>query len=208
MSRKDSRVERYVTHFVSRRARGWDYTGSAVYFVTICAHRRMQLFGEIQEGVMALNPLGRIVAAEWRRSQEIRDEIWLDTFVVMPDHMHGIVWMEPDVHDEDEATRLDGRSLPNSAPDAEDGFVAGGGFCGGGELGGLHRPPRSLGSFVAGFKSAATLRINRSRGTPGAPVWQRNYHDRIIRSMRHLRAARRYIHNNPARWHATVDPEG
>jgi REP element-mobilizing transposase RayT len=176
-----------------------------LYFVTICTHQRRHLFGQIREGLMALNPLGRIVADEWRRSQEIRDEIWIDTFVVMPDHMHGIVWMEPDVHDEVEAPS---QPLQHAAPDAGDRIVAGGGSCGGDEPVGLHRPPRSLGSFVAGFKSAATLRINRSRGTPGAPVWQRNYHDRIIRSMRHLRAARRYIRDNPARWHATVESEG
>jgi REP element-mobilizing transposase RayT len=179
-----------------------------VYFVTICTHQRRHLFGEIRKGLMALSPLGCIVADEWRRSQEIRDEIWLDTFVVMPDHMHGIVWMEPDDHDEDEAPRLDGRPLPHAMPDAAHRIVDGRGSCGGDEPGVLHRPPRSLGSFVAGFKSAATLRINRSRGTPGAPVWQRNYHDRIIRSMRHLRAARRYIHDNPARWHEKAESEG
>lgn len=64
----------------------------------------------------------------------------------------------------------------------------------------LHRPARSLGSFIAGFKSAATTRINRHRQMPGEPVWQRNYHDRIVRTERHLHAARRYIYQNPARW--------
>ena len=60
--------------------------------------------------------------------------------------------------------------------------------------------PRSLGSFVAGFKSAATTRINDHRGTPGAPVWQRNYHDVIVRTERHWRNARAYIRRNPAEW--------
>lgn len=60
--------------------------------------------------------------------------------------------------------------------------------------------PKSLGSFVAGFKSAVTTRINDHRDTPGAPVWQRNYHDRIIRTERHWRAARAYIRRNPADW--------
>jgi len=62
--------------------------------------------------------------------------------------------------------------------------------------------PRSLGSFIAGFKSAATKRINDHRGTPGAAVWQRNYHDVIIFTERHWRAAREYIHRNPGCWHA------
>ena len=60
--------------------------------------------------------------------------------------------------------------------------------------------PRLLGFFVAGFKSAATKRINDHRGTPGAAVWQRNYHDVIIRTERHWRAARRYVRRNPAEW--------
>jgi hypothetical protein len=64
----------------------------------------------------------------------------------------------------------------------------------------LFRPPRSLGSFVAGFKSAATTRINDHRGTPGASVWQRNYHDVIVRTERHWRNARAYIRRNPAEW--------
>jgi hypothetical protein len=59
----------------------------------------------------------------------------------------------------------------------------------------------SLGTVVGAFKSAVTRRINQHRGTPGASVWQRNYHDRIIRNERHLHAARRYIRDNPAKWH-------
>ena len=65
----------------------------------------------------------------------------------------------------------------------------------------LRRPPRSLGSFIAGFKSAVTKRINQHRGTPGAPVWQRNYYEYIIRDDRALNAIRRYIAENPMRWH-------
>lgn len=60
--------------------------------------------------------------------------------------------------------------------------------------------PRSLGSFIAGFKSAATTRINDHRDTPGASVWQCNYHDRIIHTERHWRNAREYIRRNPADW--------
>jgi len=57
-----------------------------------------------------------------------------------------------------------------------------------------------LASFVAGFKSAATKRINERRGTPGAPVWQRNYYEHIIRSEATLHAIREYIANNPLQW--------
>jgi len=190
-----STYDRYTTHRTSRRTTGWDYTQTAVYFVTICTHDRARLFGTVHEGRMRLNDVGRIVAGEWRRSESIRAEMTIDAFVVMPDHMHGIVWMHRD----------DARGTERSAHPASHG----GATLGDGDppdpdtkATGLHRPARSLGSFVAGFKSAATARINRHRAMPGAPVWQRNYHDRIIRTSRHLHAARRYVRQNPARWAA------
>ena len=65
----------------------------------------------------------------------------------------------------------------------------------------LRRPPRSLGSFVAGFKSIVTKRINQLRDTPGTPVWQRNYYEHIIRNERALSAIRQYIIENPQRWY-------
>lgn len=65
----------------------------------------------------------------------------------------------------------------------------------------MERPPKSLGSFVAGFKSAVTKRINEHRDAPGAPVWQRNYYEHIIRNDRALSAIREYIQNNPLYWH-------
>jgi putative transposase len=64
----------------------------------------------------------------------------------------------------------------------------------------LHRSPRSVGSFVAGFKSAVTKRINEMRGTPGLPLWQRNYYEHIIRNEEDLNHVRQYVVDNPARW--------
>lgn len=66
-------------------------------------------------------------------------------------------------------------------------------------------PTGSLGAIVGQFKSACTKRINRARQTPGAPVWQRNYYERIVRNHRELTAARRYIRRNPANWHADAE---
>jgi len=69
----------------------------------------------------------------------------------------------------------------------------------------LHRAPRSLGSFIAGFKSAATTRINELRQTPGLPVWQRNYYEHVIRTDKELDTIRRYIQNNPLQWALDAD---
>ena len=173
-------------HRRSIRLRGYDYTQPGAYFLTICTHRCGHLFGRVVDGEMVLNVFGEIVREEWFRSAEIRAEIELfpDEFVVMPNHIHGIVWIV----------------------ETDDGGAHGHGATGHvGAHGRSPRPrgpaPRSLGSFVAGFKSAVTKRINAHRGTPGARVWQRNYYEHIIRTQRALNAIRRYILYNPWRWY-------
>jgi putative transposase len=65
---------------------------------------------------------------------------------------------------------------------------------------GLYRPPKSLGSLLAGYKSAVTKRINELRQTPGTKLWQRNYWEHIVRNETELNRIREYIHNNPAQW--------
>ncbi len=160
------------------RLKGYEYTQPGAYFITICAHERAHLFGRVVDGKMVLNEFGEIVREEWFRSADIRAEIELhpDEFVVMPNHIHGIVWIV-------------------------DNAVATGPNVGAHGRAPLHRPPQSLPSLIAGFKSAVTARINQMRGTPGAPVWQRNYYEHIIRTERALNAIRQYICDNPLRWH-------
>ena len=171
-------------HRHSIRLRGFDYTQAGAYFVTLCAQGRECLFGTITAGEMVLNELGQIVHAEWKRSSEIRREIELDEFVVMPNHTHGIVWIV-EMND----VRADGRP-PQPNPVRAHGRAS--------QL--PQRAPKSLGSFVAGFKSAVTKRINEQRGMPGVPVWQRNYYEHIIRNDADLRRIREYIANNPLKW--------
>ncbi len=165
-------------HRRSIRLRGYDYTRPGAYFVTICTQHRVCLFGDVVDGEMQLNALGEIVWAEWFRSADIRAEIELhpNEFVVMPNHIHGIVWIVDNVG----ATGRANVGPHGCAP--------------------LHRPPRSLASFIAGFKSAVTKRINKMRGTPGMPVWQRNYYEHIIRNENALNRIREYIAMNPSRW--------
>ncbi|KAB2893020.1 MAG: hypothetical protein D8M52_10235 [Chlorobi bacterium] len=158
-------------HRRSIRLRGYDYSQSGAYFITICTYQRKCLFGEVVKAKMQLNELGEIVAEEWVKSAIIRPEIHLDEWIVMPDHFHGIVLL----------------------PDRVEWGASGGKPI-------LYRPPRSLGSMIAGFKSAATIRINRLRGTPGTRVWLRNYYERIIRDEAALHKIRKYITNNPMKW--------
>ena len=123
---------------------------------------------------MKLNDLGQIVYDEWLRTAEIRLNIRLDTFQVMPNHFHAIV-IFPE--------QLPGKPTVGAHSRAP-----------------FSRQPRSLGSLISGFKSATTKRINLLRGTPGVPVWQRNYYERVIRDDRELDAIRQYIEENPAKW--------
>ena len=77
----------------SIRLRDYDYSQAGAYFVTICAYNRTCLFGEIADGEMRLNPIGEIVVEEWTKSERVRSEIELDEWIVMPNHLHGIVWI-------------------------------------------------------------------------------------------------------------------
>jgi len=170
-------------HRRSVRLRGYDYASTGMYFVTICAHDRGEIFGHIVgvDGVGAsgrsplqLNAFGMIVEDEWIKSAKIRREIVLDQYIIMPDHMHGIVIINNDGL---------GRGEQPLAPT----MITPG------------MKSKSIGAMVAGFKSIVTKRINGLRNTPGVPVWQRNYYEHIIRDERDLNCIREYISNNPMR---------
>ncbi len=163
----------------SIRLKGYDYARPGAYFITLCAKNRICLFGHINDRKMCLNETGKIVAEEWGKSAKIRQEIELDVFCIMPNHLHGIVWIK--------SNSVDCRGDRPVAPTAR----------------GPHQ--KSIGGLVGGVKSAVTKRINLVRGTPGLPVWQRNYYEHIIRDEASLNQLRQYITDNPLRWQE--DPE-
>jgi len=203
----------------SPRHPSFDYRTSAAYFVTICTHERRCLFGEVHRGRMILNAIGRIATNEWKRSGTMRDEVMLDAFVVMPtstagrftkrsgvNHIHGIVCLVPTEVDAVTPRGYDLTVGPNplSTEKTTNDDV---GTTGRSSLRSREDerpkgpPSQSLSAIMAGFKSAATKRINQHRDTPGAPVWQSRYHDRILRNEGEWRAGRRYVEQNPTRWH-------
>jgi REP element-mobilizing transposase RayT len=149
----------------------YDYRQAGAYFVTLCAYRRLNLFGEIVGNRVKLNPAGMLVRREWRRTESVRRDVTLDASIVMPNHIHGIVILAGK-HASEGATR---RVVPT--------LLSG-----------------SLGAIIGQFKSVTAKRINRIRRMPSAPVWQRNYFERIIRSEEELGRIRRYIILNPVRW--------
>jgi REP element-mobilizing transposase RayT len=166
-------------HPVRRTLRlpGFDYTSPGAYFITVCTHHRASLFGTVADGRVHLSPAGDIVRMVWQALPVHFPDMDVDAMVVMPNHLHGILLLR-------------GRGTACRAPTTE----------------GFGRPVEgSLPTIVRSFKSAAARGINRLRGTPGAPVWQRGYYEHIVRSPHALDRLRRYIAMNPLRW--TLDRE-
>jgi putative transposase len=164
-------------HRRSIRLKDYDYTNPGVYFVTICTWNRECLFGDIVNGGMQLNDFGEIVIREWRYTGDIRrTNVELDEFVIMPNHVHGIL------------TIISGngcRGMARHAPTVRQ-FA--------------NPVAQSLSSIIGSFKSAVTRQINISRNHPGMPVWQRNYYEHIIRNETEMDRIRQYIIHNPSQW--------
>ena len=159
----------------------YDYSQVGTYFVTICTLARESLFGEIRNGTMCLNEYGTTVDSEWGMAGDKRKDIELDAYVVMPNHFHAIIFM------------IDlGRGTARCAPTNT----------------GDNRNYRKFGKMISGslpviirsFKSAATKKINELRDEHGAPLWQRNYYEHVIRNDKNLQQTREYIINNPSKW--------
>jgi putative transposase len=162
----------------SPRLKTYDYSSSGAYFITLCTLNRECMFGGIIDDRMLLNANGEIVLKEWLKTPEIRREIKLDEYVVMPNHFHAVVF-------------IDGRGdRPVARPDNQDVVSPGQ----------SRLKPASIGAFVGGFKSSVTVRINEIRQTPNLPVWQRNYYEHVIRNEDELNEIRQYISTNPLKW--------
>jgi putative transposase len=170
-------------HRQSIRLRNYDYSQPRFYFLTICTYKRQSWFGEIKNDRMYLNQIGKIVAEEWLNTPKIRPNFQLDAWVIMPNHLHGIVIINEHILETGKGNQdiLGARNAP------------------------LRQEPNSISSFVAGFKSAVTKRINLLRNNRDIPIWQRNYYESIIRDEQSLIAVQEYILNNPCQWKKDPD---
>ena len=185
----------------------YDYCQPGAYFVTMVTYQREMLFGQVSNGEMHLNDLGRIALDCWKEIPLHFPHVALDAFVIMPNHVHGILWITeyplPSVgttHASSQQASSQQASSQLAAPqpaalkEAEE----------------KNRRPRgpapgSLGAVVGSYKSAVSKWINRHRDTPGAPVWQRDYYEHIIRTSRALERVREYIRANPLLWEEGKD---
>lgn len=184
-----------IHHRRSLRLKGYDYSLAGAYFVTICTKDRACVFGEVVEGEMRLNEAGRMVEQCWQSIPEHFALVELDAFVVMPNHIHGIVVLvgaglvpARDVPDRD-------RTPKTGAPTMEAPTMRAP----------TRGAPTTLGAVVGAFKSRVTVEYIRSVKNGILPpfkqrLWQRNYYEHIIRNEDALARIREYIVSNPLMW--------
>ncbi len=186
-------------HRRSIRLQGYDYSQNGAYFITLCAQDRKPIFGKIVNNEMQLTPFGDIVRAEWLKTAEMRKNIEMDEFVVMPNHLHGIIVIDDGI----------GRGAMPRAQDIEE------------STGTLQRAPTSaptpiierfgqptsntIPTILRGFKAAVTKQINTiqiNAGKYNKPerIWQKNYYEHVIRNEVSLNKIREYIMSDPLHW--------
>lgn len=171
----------------SIRMVGYDYTMPGGYFVTIISRRRICLFGEITSEGLVLNPIGQKVVQCWYSLQKNFMNVELDEFVLMPNHLHGVIVLKD--------TSGKGEAFPEMSPSSRNK-----GLGNASPLRPRGTESGSLGSIIQNFKSVSTRMVNRIFYESGNKIWQRNYFERIIRNESELNAVRQYIRDNPLNW--------
>jgi putative transposase len=157
-------------HRKSIRLKGYDYSLPGYYFVTVLAWRQNSIFSIIRDNTVVLNEYWELISRCWNTLPMHYLDIDVDLCVIMPNHIHGIIFLK-DQHLDKTNVRA-----------------------------GLRPAPTTLSEIIRAFKSFSARHINQLRRTPGLPVWHRNYYERIIRNDDELNAIRKYIKENPANW--------
>ncbi len=186
-----------IHHRRSIRLKGHDYGQPGTYFITVCTYHRSPVFGHITAGKMQLSETGRMVQSVWEQMEAYYPNIRTDAFIVMPDHIHGILHVRAAPCGRPGSTidamigRPERNTRDSSLPDTgqpqgvapTDAPTAG----------------LSLPDAVHRFKSLTSKRYRDA--TSCGRLWQRNYWERIVRDETALHAVRRYIRDNPMHWH-------
>jgi len=178
----------------SIRLKGYCYASPGAYFVTIVTHNRMCIFGSAVGGVMRLNVWGEIASAHWGEIPSHYSNVTLDAFVVMPNHVHGILIIRPSLG------VVIGVGAQHAAPDDNWGAQHAAPLLAIQHVPPANMLPGSLGAIVRSYKSAVTKHIGMSRTSTEMPVWQRNYYEHIVRNEKDLLRIRDYILDNPLHW--------
>jgi len=202
----------YIQNIHNRRSirlKGYDYSQAGLYFITICCSNHVCLFGEVVNGEMVLNEYGTIACNEWLNTPNIRKNVELDVFVIMPNHIHGIIILNGrgELHSPHNVI-TDNKWGECNFPDNvitdnkwgecnfPDNIITDNKW---GECDSpLRGPSNNIGAIVRGYKSSVTKQLNLLN--IGCTVWQRNYHEHIIRNQKSYKTIAEYIVNNPSKW--------
>ena len=157
------------------RLREYDYSQAGGYFITICTYNREYLFGQVVNYQMMLNKTGETVKQWWLKLEDKFINVKLDNYVVMPNHIHGIIV----VIEKDKVGAI--HELP-----LQSGMIL--------------RRQMLIPKTVGYFKMNSAKYINRLRDAMGYPLWQRNYYEHVIRNENELYRITEYIQNNPLKW--------
>lgn len=179
-------------HRHSLRFKDYDYTQAGAYFVTICTKNHQCIFGEIQQGRMQLNATGRLAAAQWQQLPNRFTDLDLGEWVVMPNHIHGILVI----------TGMGEASLDIESGDA--GYLS----WDASPLRPVGTMPGSLAAIIQNYKSISSRRISAQDEKLKGLIWQRNYYEHVIRNERELRAISEYIQTNPQNWQKDTEYRG
>ena len=156
----------------------YDYSQPGAYFITLLTYRRQQMLCDILDGEPVYTRFGLIVKDSWMNLVQYHARLRLDEFCIMPDHLHGILWLVEDSNGG--STPIDPRV---SEPATEMSTASG-----------------LLSEIIRGFKSFSARKINTIRGTTGSPVWQRGFYEHVISGEDELNQIRQYILENPLKW--------
>ena len=188
----------------STRYPGYDYSSIGWYFVTINTKNQQCIFGEIHNSQMQLNELGMIVYDEWMNTLAIRDNIILHEFIVMPNHIHGIIEIQHSKGNRNVVGKF--RSPSETLGAIVRGFKGAAtkrvkSFCI--QLDGKHSPCILSTTCSRSRTRMGVLQYAHTgtgTGVVKGTIWQRNFHDRIIRDQKELYNVKNYILNNPKNW--------
>ena len=216
-----------IHHRRSIRLKGYDYSQAGLYFITICCQDRICRFGDVVNREMKLNEYGQIAYNEWLKTPEIRPNVELGEFIIMPNHMHGIIRLygrgelhspeisnelhspeisnelhSPEIsnelHSPEMTNELHSPEMTNELHSPEISNELHSPDNWGVCKTPLRSPSQTIGAIVRGYKSSVTKQLGLL-GFDGK-LWQRNYYEHIIRNEKSYQTISEYIVNNPAKW--------
>ena len=201
-------MNRYDPNIHQRRSirlKGYDYSQAGLYFITICCQDRIYRFGNVVNGEMILNEYGQIAYDEWLKTPEVRPNVQLGEFIIMPNHIHGIIQLlgrgeshspvnkgefnspQPNKGEfNSPQPKTDESNSPQPKSDESNSPQR------------LRSPSQTIGAIIRGYKSSVTRQLGLM-GLEGK-LWQRNYYEHIIRNEQSHQRISNYIINNPAKW--------